>query len=279
VAPPQSPRARHLPGPRSSYPCPVSAGRVIDLRRWPFKAMAGERVEALELDRWGVIGDRAHAVFDVHGGAPRQVNAKILPRLLAWSAAYPVGALLARDTAPAPAVTDPAGTARALGDPQLTAALAEDLGRPLALVAEPRGHLDRTATVHLTVEASRRALEAALGAPVDVRRFRSNLHVELDAEPFAEERWVGRRLRVGAAELEVVEPCERCVVPTRDPRTLSKWPQLMRLLAAEHDTNFGLIARPLGRAAVRAGDAVELLSPRPAPPTAGPRRRTSPTGG
>ncbi len=268
-----------MPGPRSSYPDAMPAGHVTALQRWPVKAMAGERLEALELDRWGVVGDRARAVYDVWKGAPRQVNAKVIPRLLAWSAAYPADAAPARDTAPRPVVIDPRGTTRACDDPQLPPALAADLGRPVTLVAEPRGHQDRPATVHITIEASLRALEAALGAPVDVRRFRSNLHVELDAEPFAEERWVGRRLRVGAAELEVVEPCERCAVPTRDPRTQQKWPQLLRLLAAEHDTNFGLIARTLGSAVVRTADAVELLSPRPAPPTAGPRRRTSPTGG
>ena len=113
--------------------------------------------------------------------------------------------------------------------------------------------------MHVTVEASLRALGDELGAPVDVRRFRSNIHLELDAEPWAELDWIGRRLRVGDAELEVVEGCERCAIPTRDPQTQDKWPQLLRLLAAEHATLFGLIARASGPAVVRDGDAAVLL--------------------
>jgi uncharacterized protein YcbX len=247
-----------MPGPRRLYAGSMTAGRVASLQRWPVKSMAGERPAALSLDRWGVTGDRTHAVFDVFKGTARRVNAEALPRLLAWAAAYPTGAV-GRDAPPQAVVTAPDGTARTWDDPELPAALAADLGRPVTLAREPRGQQDRPATVHVTVEASLRALGESLGARVDVARFRSNIHLDLDAEAFAEERWLGRRLRVGYAELEIVEGCERCAIPTRDPRTQEKWPQLLRLLATERATTFGLIARPLGPAVVRCGDAAELL--------------------
>jgi uncharacterized protein YcbX len=247
-----------MPGPRRVYPGSMPAGRVASLRRWPVKSMAGERLEALSLDRWGVTGDRIHALHDVHKGAPRRVNAEVLPRLLAWSAAYR-SAEVGREAPPQPLLTGPDGRVRAWDDPELPAALAADLGRPVTLTREPHGQQDRPATVHVTVEGSLRALAEALGAPVDVARFRSNIHLDLDLGPYAEERWLGRRLRVGDAELEIVEGCERCSIPTRDPRTQEKWPQLLRLLAAERATMFGLIARPLAPAVVRCGDAAELL--------------------
>jgi uncharacterized protein len=235
----------------------MTVGRVASLRRWPVKSMAGERLDALSLDRWGATGDRTHAVFDVFKGAPRRVNAEVLPRLLAWSAAYPT-AVVARE-APPPVLTAPDGTARTWGEPALPAALAADLGRPVTLAREARGQQDRPGTVHVTVEASLRALGEALEAPLDVARFRSNIHLDLDSDPYAEEGWVGRRLRIGDAELEIVEGCERCSIPTRDPRTQEKWPELLRLLAAERATTFGLIARPLAAATVRCGDAAQLL--------------------
>jgi uncharacterized protein len=247
-----------MPGPRRVYAEPMPAGRVVSLQRWPVKSMAGERLAALSLDRWGVTGDRTHAVHDVFKGAARRVNAQRLPRLLAWSAAYPAAAV-GRDAPPQPLLTGPDGRIRAWDDPQLPAALAADLGRPVTLTREPRGQQDRPATVHVTVAASLRALADALGAPVDVARFRSNIHLDLDAEPFAEERWLGRRLRIGDAELEIVEGCERCAIPTRDPRTQEKWPQLLLLLAAERALMFGLIARSVAPAVVRCGDAAELL--------------------
>jgi MOSC domain-containing protein len=236
----------------------MPAGRVTSLQRWPVKSMAGERLDAVALDHWGVTGDRTHAVFDVFKGARRRVNAELLPRLLAWAAAYPTAAV-ERESPPQPVVTGPDGSARTWDDPELPAALAADLGRAPTLTREPRGQQDRPATVHVTVEASLRALGEALGAPIDLARFRPNIDLDLDAEPYAEERWLGRRLRIGDAELEIVEGCERCSIPTRDPRTQEKWPQLLRLLAAERATTFGLIARPLAPAVVRCGDAAELL--------------------
>jgi uncharacterized protein YcbX len=236
----------------------MPAGRVASLQRWPVKSMAGEHLDALTLDRWGATGDRTHALLDLFNGLPRRVNAEVLPRLLAWSAAYPTAAV-GRAAPPQPLLTGPDGSVRAWDDPELPAALEADLGRPVTLSREPRGQQDRPGTVHVTVEASLGALAEALGAPIDVARFRSNIHLDLDAEPYAEERWLGRRLRIGEAELEIVELCERCAIPTRDPRTQEKWPQLLRLLAAERATTFGLIARPLAPAVVRCGDAADLL--------------------
>jgi uncharacterized protein YcbX len=237
----------------------MSAGHVTALHRWPVKSMAGERVAELALDGLGAAGDRTHAVFDEFKGAPRRVNAELLPRLLAWAASYPDAGPVDRDAPPQPLLTAPDGASLRWDDPRLAQALQDDLGRPVTLAREPRGQQDRPATVHVTVEASLRALGERLGAPVDVRRFRSNIHLDLDADPWAELEWIGRRLRVGDAELEVVECCERCVIPTRDPQTQDKWPQLLRVLAAERATLFGLIARAAGPAVVRDGDRAVLL--------------------
>ena len=239
----------------------MPAGHVAALRRWPVKSMAGERVGALAIDGFGVAGDRAVGVFEVFQGAQRRVSAVPVPRLLAWSAAYPDHAgPIDRDAPPRPVITAPDGTARDWEDPELVPALAGDVGRALTLAWDPRGQPDIPATVHVTVEASLRDLGASLGTPVDLRRFRSSIHLELDAEPWAELGWIGRRLRVGEAVLEVVEGCERCAMPTRDPDTQAKWPQLLRFLAAERDTLFGLLLRPVTPAVVREGDRAELLS-------------------
>ena len=239
----------------------MAVGSVTALRRWPVKSMAGESVDALSVDRLGAVGDRAHALFDVFKGAPRRINAETVPRLLAWRAAYPDvgGAAPVRESLPQPAVTAPDGSVRNWDDPTLPAALAEDLGRAVTLVCEPRGQQDRRATLHVTVGASLRAVEDALGESVDARRFRSNLHLELDAEPYAEESWLGHRLCVGDAELEIVAGCVRCAIPTRDPDTQQKWPALLRWLAAERATTFGVIVRATAPALVHCGDAVRLV--------------------
>jgi len=239
----------------------MATGSVTALQRWPVKSMAGESVGALCIDRFGAVGDRFYALFDVHKGARRRINAETVPRLLAWSAAYPGvdDAALERETLAPPQITAPDGAVRSWDDPTLPAALSEDLGREVTLVHQSRGQQDRPMTLHVTVEASLRAVEEAVGEAVDPRRFRTNLHLELDAEPYAEESWLGRRLRVGDAELEVVEGCVRCAIPTRHPDTQQKWARLLRWMAAERATTFGVIVRATAPTVVRQGDPVRLL--------------------
>ncbi len=111
----------------------------------------------------------------------------------------------------------------------------------------------------MTVQSSLEALGAALEIPADLRRFRPNIHVQLDAEPFAEEGWEGRRLRIGDAEVKLIEPCERCVIPTRDPDTQERDPRVLMWLMREHRELFGINAEVPAAGLIRAGDVVELL--------------------
>jgi len=240
---------------------PAAAGTVLSLHRWPVKSLAGERVDALRIDGRGAGGDRAQALLAIFGGARRRLTVRQAPRMLAWAAAYPdaPGERLDPDAPPLPVVTAPDGRAFRWDDPLLPGALRDDIGRPVTLARDLALMPDLPDSLLITVEASRAALEAEVGAPVDLRRFRPNLHLRLDAPPFAEADWTGRRLRVGDAELELLHPCERCAIPTRDPDTQAKWPQLLRHLARAHDTLFGINARALRPATVRTGDAVALL--------------------
>lgn len=233
---------------------------MLELHRWPVKSMAGEPVDAFRVDGRGVGGDRSYALYDVHRGARRRLTARQVPRLLGWRAAYPDAPDGAVDPAdpPLPRLTAPAGTHHAWDEAGLAARLAADLGRPVALHRDPRGQQDLGDSVLITMQATLEALGAELGGPLDLRRFRTNVHVTLDAPAWAELGWAGRRLRIGAAELELLHPCERCVIPTRHPDTQEKWAGLLRHLNREHAQLFGINARPLAPATIRAGDPVEL---------------------
>jgi uncharacterized protein YcbX len=237
------------------------AGTVLSLHRWPVKSFGGEEVDALRIDRRGAGGDRAQALFAIFGGRRQRLTVRQVPRMLGWHAGYPEarGAELDPDAPPLPVLTAPDGREFAWDDPALPGALRDDLGRPVDLCRDLELMPDLPDSLLITVEASRVALAAELGADVDVRRFRPNLHLRLDAPAFAEQAWEGRRLLVGDAELELLHPCERCVIPTRSPDTHEKWPQLLRHLAREHETLFGINARALAPATVRVGDAVALL--------------------
>jgi len=239
----------------------AASGTVAGLWRWPVKSMAGERVNALRVDGRGAGGDRTHAVFHEHKGVRKPLTAREAPRLLAWSAAYPfnVGAGLDPAHPPYAMVRAPDGHSFLWGDPRLATALADDLGRPVELVRDVEGIHDLARTLLVTTAASLRALGAELGEPVDLRRFRPNLHLELGAPAWAELGWEGAELALsGGVRLRLLHPCVRCVIPTRDPDTQVKSPGLLKHLAARHDQVFGINARVITGGRIAVGQTAEL---------------------
>jgi uncharacterized protein len=242
----------------------VTHGRLSVLARWPVKSMAGERLRAARLDGRGVGGDRTHAVADAGDGQRgRLLTASRAPRLLAWAAAYPGAADDALDPAvpPPPILRAPDGTVWAWDQPGLADAIGTDVGVAVELRRDPAGQQDLERSVLVTTEASRKSLEAALGRPVDLRRFRTNLHLDLDAPAFAEERWQGGRLQVGAVTLDLLHPCERCVIPTRDPDGQERWPALLRHLHRARAGLFGINARVVVPGRVALGDRAAVSVP------------------
>ena len=243
---------------------PVPTGSVSRLFRWPVKSMAGEELRALSVGPRGVGGDRTHAVLHEHKGTWKPLTAREAPRLLAWRAAYPFNLDAGLDPASPPhaVVSEPSGQhSWRWGDPRLRSALERDIGRPLRLERDLGGIPDVPGTVLVTVAASLAALTGELGTEVDARRFRPNLHLELDAEPWAELAWAGAELELeGGVRLRVRGPCERCAIPTRDPDTQEKWPGLLAHLAAEHGQDFGLLARVTAVGRVAVGERVRIVT-------------------
>ena len=216
-------------------------GRVVSLHRWPVKSMAGESLDVLDLFEHGVPEDRRWALTWRDG---QILTGRVSPRLLAWAA---------RVNGHGVEVTDPDG--RRWGwDDGLRRRLAEDLGREVQLVEDATLHLDLPDSVMVTFGASLEAL-----GDCDLRRFRTNVHVDLGAPPFAEAGWEGWTLQIGEATLECLHPCKRCVVVTRDPDTQVADADLLRHLHAERGSIFGINTRPLNRATIRAGDPVRVL--------------------
>ncbi|MEZ5714344.1 MAG: MOSC domain-containing protein [Paracoccaceae bacterium] len=66
--------------------------------------------------------------------------------------------------------------------------------------------------------ASHRALAQAMGQDLSELRWRGNFLVE-GLEPWAEMSWIGKRLALGPAEFEVVEPIGRCRMTEANPET------------------------------------------------------------
>lgn len=208
-------------------------GTVTSLTVWPVKSLGGgASLPAVQADDSGLAGDRRWAVSDVRG----PLSARSAPGLLRWAAGPgPVE----------PLVTGPAGRQWSWSEPGLGAALSADLGRAVELAEQPAGCQDLPRSVLVTTTASHRAVEAALGQPLEVARWRTNLHLEAGSLPaFAEHGWEGRRLLVGEVVLRLLHPCMRCTIPTYAPGGLHRTPGLLRLLSTgAHAGPFGINAR------------------------------------
>ena len=222
-------------------------------------------MNALRLDGRGAGGDRTHAVTYEHKGERKPLTAREAPRLLAWQATYPfnLGGGLDPARPPFAMVTAPDGHSYRWGDPRLRTRLEDDLGRPVQLRRDVGGIQDAPRTLLVTTQATLEALGDELDGPIDLRRFRPNVHLELDATAWEELGWEGADLEFsGGVRLRLLHPCVRCAIPTRHPDTQVKWPGLVRHLAADHDQCFGINARVLAGGRLGAGEDAELR-PRP----------------
>jgi uncharacterized protein YcbX len=106
-----------------------------------------------------------------------------------------------------------------------------------------------------------RQLEQESGIPIDKRQFRANVYLDLsDSAGFAEEKFVGRSLRLGLKVLVSVRKLDgRCMMITLNPDTAEKSPEVLKTVAQKHEGKAGLYAAVLTEGIVRKGDPVELL--------------------
>ncbi len=248
---------------------------IGELWRYPVKSMQGISERELLLQPLGVVGDRAYGVVDVTSGTV--ISAKREARMLLAAALEGEGQALC--------VRLPSGVELPIG-PGLDAALSEWLERPCRLVAAehygiptyersrdfedeesgadrwegPPGSFVDESPVHLVTRASLRGV-ASERKDLDFspRRFRPNLVIEADGTALVEQSWLGRRLRVGTAELEVTKACVRCVVTTRaQPGGIDRRLDVLRHLSAAHRSVLGVRARVLVPGVIRVGDPVTL---------------------
>jgi uncharacterized protein YcbX len=110
----------------------------------------------------------------------------------------------------------------------------------------PGTHYDCWPLMVMTTSALR-ALEVALpDSVVDIRRFRPSVVVDGASEGHVEFTWKGKRARIGSAVIEFLDPCPRCVMPTR--RINDDVPEdraILRHIVRDLDQNLGVYARIL----------------------------------
>lgn len=136
---------------------------------------------------------------------------------------------------------------------------------PLRLVGD--GHTsryqdDKDGYVTLHGRDSLKAVAEASGvAELSELRFRSNIAVE-GLPAWEEQAWVGRRIRIGAVNFEVVCAKDRCLATHANPATGQRDLTVMRTLRtvfpAEKPTFAVALTTANSGGAIRVGDKVEL---------------------
>jgi uncharacterized protein YcbX len=137
-------------------------------------------------------------------------------------------------------------------------ALSEHVGRPVSLAPEESvPHFDE-GPVHLVTAASLRTLGRALGRPVDWRRSRANLLVDLEGDGFPEHGWVGRLIRIGEVELRVRDVMPRCVMLDAAQVGLPVDGGVLKRVTYLADGALGVVADVAGGGRVAVGDMVDV---------------------
>jgi len=159
-------------------------------------------------------------------------------------------------------VETPDGEALAIDDPALIDMLRADIDEKhqLTLMRSERAMTDCRPVSILSLQSARQLAEET-GMPMDKRRFRANVYVDLAvAGGFAENEFVGRSLRIGPkAVVSVLERDPRCMMITLDPDTGEKQPAILKKVAQAHDGMAGVYGAVLVEGTLHKGDPVEVL--------------------
>ncbi|MEM9593852.1 MAG: MOSC domain-containing protein [Acidobacteriota bacterium] len=232
-------------------------GRVLGLWRYPVKSMGAEPLTEVEVSWQGLAGDRRWAF--VRGGVVQSGFPWLTLRQRETLSHYrPTFVDPSRPDKSKTIVQTPSGNAFDVTDPALGEELAPGGAR---VIRQDRGVFDAFPLSLITTQTLAH-LGEAVGAELDVQRFRPNLLVEAAGEtPFPEDGWVGSVLRIGDLRMRVDKRDGRCVVITIDPVTTERDPGILRTVAQDRQGCLGVYGSVVEPGVVKVGDGVTLESP------------------
>ncbi len=258
-------------------------GKVESLWRYPVKSMRGEELDELFAGYAGVYGDRLFAFessaspkgFPFFTGREQRQMIRYRPRFCdpkkaAQPVNWPEAQKLSPNINPISASADelminvetPDGKTLAIDNPELIEHLRAGLDQEhnLKLLRSDKAMTDCRPISLFSVQTARKLGEEGR-TEVDRRRFRANVYLDLiSSEGFAEDKFVGRSLRIGSkVTVAVLQRDARCMMITLDPDTAEKTPAILKAVAQAHDGMAGVYGAVLAEGMIRKGDPVELL--------------------
>src|SRR5438067_10952662 len=218
--------------------------------------MSGEAMTEAFMGFSGIYGDRCYAFKNsaARKGFP-YLNANVQQQMLLYRpqfrhperASKPPNVNEAASIAPGvnPANGDaedmaldivmPSGEIVSVDDPALIKLVGAGISQKnqLKLVRSDRALTDCRPVSLISMQTIQQ-IESELSIPIDKRRFRANIYFNFASESdgFAEDTFVGRRLRIGSkATIMVLERDPRCKMVSLDPDTSEHNPEVLRKIA------------------------------------------------
>lgn len=223
-----------------------------EIRRYPVKAMGGERLDRAELDDRGLAGDRWFAVRDGEGLLASCKNTRRFRRRDA------VTQFDARTEASGHIRVSDGSLVHRVGDPALDAHLSQAIGTPVTVVPEGDVPHQDAGQVSLVGTATVAWCARAWGVDLDVRRLRPNLVIRTD-EPFIEEAWVDHHITIGhAVVLRVIRRVSRCRTVDVAQDGVDPRRRLLPRLARERDGLLAVYADVVAAGTVTVGDRIDM---------------------
>lgn len=136
-----------------------------------------------------------------------------------------------------------------------------DRSSPVGIVSAPgRGMTDSPfASISIMNSASHAAVADALGAPLELERWRANIFLD-GAAAWAEHDWLGRNIRIGDATLQVRERIRRCTVTNTNPHTGVRDTDTLDVLNTHFGhQDFGVYAEVIKAGTITVGATAELI--------------------
>lgn len=274
--------------------------KVSQLWSYPVKSMVGQRVESVSLSMLGIVGDRHWAIRDEMLGGIRgakkigtlmqfsarsaggQVSITCPDGTVTSSQDGDVSEVLSRllnrpvtlESLPDASQLDhfrrgPGGSGDMMDE--LRQVFGREVDEPLPdfsvfppevmeFESPPGTHHDCWPLMIMT-ESALAALRSALPQSViDERRFRPSIVIADGEAGHPEFGWKGRTAKIGAATVEILDPCPRCVMVTR--RIGDDLPEdkaILRHIVRDLNQCVGVYARVVEVGTVSVGDTVTFL--------------------
>jgi hypothetical protein len=249
--------------------------RLDAIWRYPVKSLQGESLSEADLDSTGLRGDRCWGIRDEATG--KILTGRREPQLLLAAASLAVDGQ--------PDIGLPSGNTCHGTGPETDSLLSDWLQRPVTLVdavGAPGGEAeffadatdDTSQAIAWTMPAGRfvdalpllmvstGSLRAGAALHVDgdwnVRRFRPNLLVDVDADGWVEDGWCGHDVNVGSVVVAPRQGCVRCTMVTRPQPGLVRDLDIYKTVARHHGGTFGVWAEVRTPGPIRVGDAVSV---------------------